>query len=47
MIKNNNYKYNYLLELLYSYSKHALTIKISNGFDYIIDQQNKIDFDIF
>ena len=47
IIKNNNYNYNYLIDLLYSYSKYALTMKISKGFDYIIDEKNRIDFDIF
>jgi hypothetical protein len=33
--------------MLYTYSKYALTMKITKGFDYIIDEKNKIDVDIF
>ena len=33
--------------MLYNYSKYALTMKLSSGFDFIIDDENRVDSNIF
>ena len=33
--------------MLYEYLKNAMTLKLSHGFDYIVDDDNVIDNNIF